>query len=219
MSSKCFLCISDIHFTHTNFEKKFEKIKQKLQFKSCSTLYLLGDIVDEEFEYYSDLKFKKFLSQINRFFQFCREISSEVIVTPGNHDDEFFEEFGNKFNIKIESISHKTVDSQDYIFLHGHRFDKLFLAHKLLRFFNIKHNLKHKIRSNIKIFEEPFQKRIKKATRIIKPISDNINKTIILGHFNENSKYYENNNVFITLKSFNSAPDILEINSLGQNRL
>ncbi len=219
MSSKYFLCISDIHFTHSNFEKKFEKIKQKLELKSCSTLYLLGDIIDEEFEYYSDLKFKKFLSQINRFFQFCKEISNEVIVTPSNHDDEFFEEFGNKFNIKIEHISHKTIESQEYIFLHGHRFDKLFLAHKLLRFFNIKNGLKHKIKNKMKLLEEPFQKRIKKATKIIEPISDNMNKTIIMGHFNEDSKYYENNNVFITLKSFNSTPDILEINSLEQNRL
>ena len=71
----------------------------------------------------------------------------------------------------------------------------------------------------MKLLEEPFQKRIKKATKIIEPISDNMNKTIIMGHFNEDSKYYENNNVFITLKSFNSTPDILEINSLEQNRL
>ena len=203
--SSTILCIGDLHLTLNNFDKKQEKIKKKIQQLKVTKIILLGDTVDESYEELSNLGFKKFLSKLSKFIYFLKEHAQEIIITPGNHDDEFFKVYGSKFHIKISHTHIEHINTQNYLFLHGHQFDSRIFVHRCVRFLGIKKNLRKKLKKPSYYFDNSFQSRQKAALRYTKRLISEKECNIILGHFEEEKKYHVENRKFILLPTLHSG--------------
>ena len=202
------LCIADCHLTLSNFKKFEEKLKKKIT-KSYDKIFILGDLVDESYEFYSDSEFQTFLTKIQNLILFFKEKSKEVIVFYGNHDELFFKEYGEK--LRVNCVNTKEMKNEKLIFLHGHQFDKRIIFHKLFVFFGIKKTIKRFSKKHLKkYFNCSFRSQKNKAKQYIKYKFGNTHSTIVLGHFHKYEKISTTQNNFIVVPAFFKNFEITE---------
>lgn len=202
------LCIADCHLTLSNFEKFEEKLKNKIS-KKYDNIFILGDFVDESYEFYSDLEFQSFLTKVQNLLLFLKENSKKLNVFYGNHDELFFKEYGEK--LRVECLNIKEMKNEKLIFLHGHQFDRRIFFHKLFIFFGIKKTIKRFSKKHLKkYFNCSFSSQKNKAKKYIKYKFGNTHSTIILGHFHKYEKISTNQNNFIIVPAFCKTFEITE---------
>jgi len=114
--------ISDVHLGSTHC--KAEQLLELLSRIECQTLFLVGDIVDI-WAMTKRVHWPESHTKVLRKLFEIAQGSTEVVYVPGNHDANFREFSGSKFdNIRVcESVIYETKTGKRMLVIHGDELD------------------------------------------------------------------------------------------------
>ncbi|SDX07568.1 UDP-2,3-diacylglucosamine diphosphatase [Thiocapsa roseopersicina] len=114
--------ISDVHLGFRGCQASL--VLDFLQSTECKQLYLVGDIVDI-WAMKNGVYWPEAHNQVVREVLDKAKRGTEVIYTPGNHDELFRTHLGADFgNVAVrEEVIHTTADGRRFLVMHGDAFD------------------------------------------------------------------------------------------------
>lgn len=114
--------ISDVHLGFRGCQAAL--VLDFLQSTECKHLYLVGDIVDI-WAMKGGVYWPESHNQVVREILDKAKRGTEVIYTPGNHDELFRTHLGADFgNVAVrEDVIHTTADGRRFLVMHGDAFD------------------------------------------------------------------------------------------------
>lgn len=114
--------ISDVHLGFRGCQASL--VLDFLQSTECKQLYLVGDIVDI-WAMKNGVYWPEAHNQVVREVLDKVKRGTEVIYTPGNHDELFRTHLGADFgNVAVrEEVIHTTADGRRFLVMHGDAFD------------------------------------------------------------------------------------------------
>jgi UDP-2,3-diacylglucosamine pyrophosphatase LpxH len=114
--------ISDVHLGFRGCQATL--VLDFLQSTECKQLYLVGDIVDI-WAMKNGVYWPEAHNQVVREILDKAKRGTEVIYTPGNHDELFRTHLGADFgNVAVrEEVIHTTADGRRFLVMHGDAFD------------------------------------------------------------------------------------------------
>ncbi|MCX8050135.1 MAG: UDP-2,3-diacylglucosamine diphosphatase [Methylohalobius sp.] len=126
------VCLSDIHLGTKSC--KAEYLVDFLRHLSCTTLYLVGDVIDLWRLKRSGWYWPAMHNEVVRQLLTLAQSGTRVVYIPGNHDELLRDYAGTQFN-GIEVLPrcfHLCADGRQVLILHGDEFDAVVCANPWL---------------------------------------------------------------------------------------
>ncbi|MFT4243985.1 MAG: metallophosphoesterase [Candidatus Woesearchaeota archaeon] len=186
------LFFSDLHITFTTIDLVISKFNNQLEHIQTQYIIINGDFIDESVEYYTKEKHKKFLKKLTSLLVLLSSKTQNLIWISGNHDEFFIKnnhiELSKNIQIEFTNYFNITINSNNYVCIHGHELDSRYIFHQILRILPFKNALRMYVKSTLKKTIPNSSPQMHKIKKIYSrySVSNTFKKnTLIFGHFHQ----------------------------------